>query len=59
MLYQPEHRRAAHRDLPLDPPLQRQRQGADYPLELPRRVFDGAIVSDEVDPSGIWGSLKK
>eukprot|EP00969_Alexandrium_andersonii_P170092 7520068-Alexandrium_andersonii.AAC.1 len=28
---------------PLEPPLKRQHQGTDQPLELPRRVFDRAI----------------
>eukprot|EP00969_Alexandrium_andersonii_P179401 7931636-Alexandrium_andersonii.AAC.1 len=43
MLYEPEHHRVVYQDLPLDPLLQREHQGADQPLELPRRVLDRAI----------------
>eukprot|EP00969_Alexandrium_andersonii_P348391 15405206-Alexandrium_andersonii.AAC.1 len=45
-LRQPEHDRAIHRGLPLDPPLKGEHQGAGQPLELPRGVLDGTI--------GLW-----
>eukprot|EP00969_Alexandrium_andersonii_P172644 7632231-Alexandrium_andersonii.AAC.1 len=32
-----------HRDLPLGPLLKRQHQGADQPLELPRRILNGTV----------------
>eukprot|EP00969_Alexandrium_andersonii_P366731 15469143-Alexandrium_andersonii.AAC.1 len=43
MLYQPEHYRMVGRDLPLDPLLQSQHQGADQPRELPHRVLCGTV----------------
>eukprot|EP00969_Alexandrium_andersonii_P315549 13941487-Alexandrium_andersonii.AAC.1 len=32
-----------HRDLPLEPLLKRQHQGADQPLELLHRILDGTV----------------
>eukprot|EP00969_Alexandrium_andersonii_P295550 13064491-Alexandrium_andersonii.AAC.1 len=43
MLRQPERDGVSHWDLPLDPPLKGEHQGADQPLELPHGVLDGAI----------------
>eukprot|EP00969_Alexandrium_andersonii_P192806 8517418-Alexandrium_andersonii.AAC.1 len=43
VLHQPEHHRMAHRDPPLESLPKRQHQGADQPLELPRRILDGTV----------------
>eukprot|EP00969_Alexandrium_andersonii_P356018 15445677-Alexandrium_andersonii.AAC.1 len=43
VFHQPEHRRVAHRHLPLAPRLKHQHEGADQPFELLDGVFHGAI----------------